>query len=47
MRIIVVDANKPTFLAAESMLQREASASSVALVREVSWALAVSDGDVI
>ena len=45
--IIMADANKPAVLAVESVLQREAGAASVTLVREVCGALAISDGDVI
>ena len=45
--VIVMDANKPTSLAAEAMLQCEACAVAIALVREVGGVPSVSDGDVI
>ena len=45
--VVMADANKPASLAAESMLQREACATAVTLVREVGRAPSISDGDVI
>ncbi len=45
--VVVAYANKATSLAAESMFQREARATSVAVVREVSGSSAISDGDVV
>ena len=47
MHAVVADANKPASLAAESMLQREACAAAVTLVREVGRAPSVSDGNII
>ena len=47
MHLVVADADKPASLEAESMLQREAGAAAITLVREVGGAPAVSDGDVI
>ncbi len=43
----MADANKPSSLAAESMLQHEACAAAVALVWEVGGAPAVSDGNIV
>ena len=43
----MADANKPAALATESVLQHEACAAAVALVREVGWVPAVSDGDIV
>ena len=42
-----MDANEPTSLATESVLQHEACAASIALVREVGGVQSVPDGDVI
>ena len=47
VHVIVADANKPTSLEAESVLQHEACAAAVTLVREVGGAPAVSDGDIV
>ena len=43
----MVDANEPTSLAAESVLQLEAGAAAITLVREVGRAPIVSCGNVI
>ena len=44
---VVADANEPALLATESLLQCEAGAAVVTLVREIGEAPSVSDGDVI
>ena len=45
--VVMADADESTSLAAEGMLQREASAAAVVLVGEVGGTPSVSDGNVI
>jgi glutamine phosphoribosylpyrophosphate amidotransferase len=47
VHIVVVDSKESTSLAAESVLQREAGATSVTLVSEVDSALSISDDHVV
>ena len=47
MHVVMAYANEAALLPAESMLQREARAAAVAVVREVGRASAISDGNIV
>ena len=45
--VVVANADKATFFAAQAVFQREAGAASIALVRQIGGAFPVSNGDVV